>query len=939
MEFQVDGKATGSTILIYFARMFESDGSRLDYSLPAPSLEAQMKACLRVFAGIVLTLTTVPSGSSAQSTAASVFGTVRDQQHAVITGASIGLRNLDTGLTRQAMTDSTGNFRVIGLPPGRYEVRVERADFAPFVDRALQLSISQEAILDVMLKIASVIEATTVVAGPPASDLSTTSIGRTFFTKDIDELPVAARDFNSLALLTPGILVDHSTGRNPDLTISGSGQIGRNNTFLIDGLTDDDHVGGLMKGGVSLDSVKEFMVAANNFSAEYGQASGAIVSVLTRSGTNRAAGRVYYFHRDDRWDATDGAAKLAVPPADKTELEAKVVGSFVGGPLVRDRAFYFGSTEYTTRDTESVVTSSVLKTFKPNASPIVPEQFREPQLLGRADFNLNSRNVLTFRYRFDRIHETNRTSDPGAVGLIAPERRHDSTRRDQDFAVTDNHVVGSSGLNEFRFQFARRELDSDATKYCSGCPAENRQGILLGKSPVVPAWQIQNRWQIVNAFTWLVPDKGGDHAYKAGLDVSLLDGALFGLGGGDGIWRFTGSDSNRPFDATDPATYPFQYIRFVGEPHSHLNSRLYSLYVQDQWKPLSNVTFNLGLRWDYEDAVGASQDKDNVAPRLGVAVDPWRAGRTVIRGGYGVYYDAVLYRALNNMETGSQITQIIIQNPGYPDPYAREGRRILPPSVNRFAANIRTPYTEQATAGVRHMSGRMVASADWVWARGHNLLRTRDINYPDLTRESRPRPDPNFQRIRVRETEGQSWYRALLVGVQKMHAANHSYGIAYTFSRSERDTEDWEFFAADQRDYDAERGPSSSDVRHRLSANVNVDLPFGARLTTILTAQSGLPYNITTGGDDNRDGEPSTDRPSGVGRNSGRESGFWQLDARVAKIVGSGQRQVELLAEAFNLTNGRHWTRFDGNRSNATFGKPTDAGSPRQVQLGVRVSF
>ena len=198
----------------------------------------------------------------------------------------------------------------------------------------------------VRLTIAAVAETMTVRAENPAADVSRTTLGRTFATRDIDELPVAARDFNSLALLTPGILVDHSTGRNPDLTISASEQIGRNNTALIDALTDDDHLGGLMRSGVSLDAVKEFVVATHNFNAEYGQASGVIVSVLTRSGTNRPAGRAYYFHRDDRWDATDGAARLAVPPADKTEFEAKVVGGFGGGPLVRNRAFYFGSAEY-----------------------------------------------------------------------------------------------------------------------------------------------------------------------------------------------------------------------------------------------------------------------------------------------------------------------------------------------------------------------------------------------------------------------------------------------------------------------------------------------------------------------------------------------------------------------------------------------------------------
>ena len=902
-----------------------------------------MTAFLRVSTAIIVASAIATSAAFAQSTAASLSGTVRDEQSAVVPGASINLRSLDTGLGRQTVTDRTGNFHAVGLPPGRYELRIELPGFAPFVEPEILFSIGQEATIDVTLKIAAVVE-TTTVAGAPIADVSKTSLGRTFGTKDVDELPVAARDFNSLALLTPGVIVDHGTGRNPNVLIATSGQIGRNNTFLIDGITVDEHLGGVMRGGVSLDAVKEFMVLSNNFSAEYGQASGAIVSVLTRSGTNRLAGRAYYYHRDDRWDASDGAARLAVPPEDKTKLEGKVVGGFIGGPLVRDRFFYFWSTEYTTRNTETIVTANALKAFRPESSSVVPERFRDPQLLGRVDLNLNSGNTLTLRYRLDRLSQTNRTSDPGPRGLIAPERRHDFTRRDQDLAATDNHVFASSRLNEFRFQFARRRATEDVAPYCAGCAAENRPGILLGKSPVVPSSRTEDRWQFVDTVTWLVPDAMGDHAYKAGIDASIIDGSSFAPGGFDGIWRFTGVSGDIPFNAAIPATYPTQYVRFVGDPLSTLSSRLYTAFVQDQWTPLSNVTLNLGVRWDYEDAPGASHDRDNLAPRLGVAIVPWKSGRTILRGGYGIFYDSVLYRALNNSATGSQVTQIIIQNPGYPDPYGSNPRRTgnlvtTAPSVNRFADDIRTPYTEQFTAGVQHMKGEIVASADYVWADGHNLLRTRDLNYPDLTHPNRPRPDPTFQRIRVRETEGHSWYRALLVGVQKRHTRKHSYGVAYTLSRSERDTEDWEFFAADQRDYDAERGPSSSDVRHRLSANINVDLPLGVRLSTVLTAQSALPYNITTGTDDNRDGEPGTDRPAGVGRNSAREANFWQLDARVSKLIMSGPRQVELLVEAFNLANRRNWSEFDGNLSSTTFGRPTDATPPRQVQVGIRVSF
>ena len=165
------------------------------------------------------------------------------------------------------------------------------------------------------MKLAQSGEQVTVAAQPALAESSTTTLGRTFETKDIEELPVAARDFANLAVLTPGILTNHSA-RGVVTGIATAAQNGRNNTFLIDGLTLDDHVFATTRGAVSLDAIEEFMVLSNNFTAEYGQASGAVVSVLTRSGTNQHSGRGFYFHRDDQWDATAGAVKLTASPAD-----------------------------------------------------------------------------------------------------------------------------------------------------------------------------------------------------------------------------------------------------------------------------------------------------------------------------------------------------------------------------------------------------------------------------------------------------------------------------------------------------------------------------------------------------------------------------------------------------------------------------------------------
>jgi hypothetical protein len=308
-----------------------------------------------------------PCLAVAQSTLAAVYGTVYDQQRGVIPGATITLKNLDTGQVRVVLSDSTGNFRLVGLFPGRYEMQTALVGFVTEIQSDLQLTISAEAERDVILEVEGVSVHETVAGVVPFAAIPKTALGRTFTTKEIDELPVAARDFTSLALLTPGILA------NPNnTTVVASGMIGRNNAVLVDGLSLDDHLTSNARSGVSLESVKEFIVLSNSFSAEYGHAAGALVSVLTRSGINEPAGRAFYYHRDDAWNATSAAARLTNPPDEKTRLEQQILGGFFGGAVVRNRAFLFGSVEHTRRDSENIVTSGVLQVFRPGAPTHLP---------------------------------------------------------------------------------------------------------------------------------------------------------------------------------------------------------------------------------------------------------------------------------------------------------------------------------------------------------------------------------------------------------------------------------------------------------------------------------------------------------------------------------------------------------------------------------------
>jgi hypothetical protein len=880
---------------------------------------------------LAITVLLTPPPALAQSTAATVSGSVVDDQKAALPGATITIRNLESGQVRTATTDDRGSYRIVGLPPGRYELAAELGGFGRQVRSNLELSVAQEVNVPLTLKVAALEETVTVTAEVPLVETSRSTLGTTISTKEIEDLPIAGRNFATLAQLTPGVTSTAGSG------ISSSGQLTRNSTFLVDGLSnDDDSVAG-QRGGFSVDAIKEFIVVANSSAAEYGQSSGAIVSVVTRSGTNQFNGRGFYYHRDDSWDASTAASKLVTPTPPKAKLEQKIGGGFIGGPIRQNRMFYFASMEYTKRLTENTVTAPTARTFLPNDPVVFEQPTTNPQFLGKVDFNLSSANTLAVRYRRD----SDRIIGTGIGGTATRERGQDRDRVDQDLAIHDNWVLGGRGLNEFRMQVSKRYFNWDVTPYCPNCPTVNRPGLGLGKASNMPQGRTEDRIQVANSLSWIVPGRLGDHSFKIGVDASFIDLFSEFHNNLNGTFTFT---TSVPFNPAVASTYPTQFTGNAGDPFVTLNNNIYAAFVQDQWKPLTQLTVNYGLRWDYEDVVGIDHDKNNFAPRLGFVWDLTGSGRTVLRGNAGIYYDQVFLNIPLNAENAKKFVQTLITNPGYPDPYGpnpnRTGGPITPiPSSTQFSPDTITPYTQQYTVGVQRQIGQTLSvQADVVRARGKGLLRSVDANYPNLDDPDRRRPDPRFQRITVVETKGNSWYTGLQVGLEKRLSARHTYTLAYTLSETERDTEDFNFFPVDNRFYDAERGPATNDSRHRVSAAFTLYLPWNIQAGTLVAARSKLPYNITTGRDDNRDTQ-TNDRPAGTGRNSARGASLFQADLRLSKMLRVRGLEMEFIGEAFNITNQKNWTSFTGDQLAATFGRPTQGEITRQIQLGLRVDF
>jgi len=862
-----------------------------------------------------------------------ISGTVQDEQHGLLPAALLAVRNLDTGGTREGVSDRAGAFHIYGLPPGRYELTVTLAGFAAY-SRQVDLTIGERADLAAVLRLALAVGVDVKAADPRAGFL-TGPAGRTFTTREIDDLPLAGRNFANLALLAPGILVNQ-VAAGSSTGIAAAAQTGKNNTFLIDGVTLDDTINGANRGSLSSDAIREFVVMSNGFGAEFGQASGAIVAIATRSGTNDRHARLFYYHRDQRWDAPSFAARLVSPPLEDSPFEQKIAGGFLGGPIKRNRAFYFASVDHTLVDSEAIITSPVLQTFKPGAAGQIPVTQRVPKVFGRLDLAPTHLGMFTVRYR---LHRASMTNSLGAmdVGSAAPERAFNVTTNYQDIALLHNATKGTSRFNEFRLQLSRGGFDR-LDPACVGCWEEDRPSIRLGKLSLVPNELTEDRLQLADTVTSFISSSSGEHALKTGIDISTIRADIRGLGNRDGTYSFQ-KNGDLPFNRNDPKTYPARYTQTIGAEQVQLTHQLYGAFVQDRWNPRPNVTLNLGVRWDHDSGPAVSGDWRDLATRVDAAWIPARLGQTSIRAGYGRDFDQV------PLSIAASVTQtdylIDIQDPGYPDPFGFNPNRTIDPSSQAPSrvqlVDLQVPHNDVLSVGARRtMSNELMLSVDVVTARGRRLLVSHDLNYPDLV--SLVRPDPNVQKLMAVESRGNSWYRALQVSAERPYSRNYSYLLSYTWSRSERDTEDSSFVPQDQTNFAAERGPAASDVRHRLATTLNLGLPLGLRFAAVGVAQSPQPYTITLGTDQNKDGV-NNDRPPDTGRNSARGANFRQLDVRLSKTFRAGGREIEALLEGFNVTNRANWTAYQGAKNSPSFGTPRDALPARQIQAGVRVNF
>jgi outer membrane receptor protein involved in Fe transport len=744
------------------------------------------------------------------------------------------------------------------------------------------------------------------------------------------------------------------------LSVTGQRQI--NNTFLVDGASANDDAADLPGTFYSQEVIREFQVVTAGGIAEFGRASAGIVNIITRSGSNRWAGRGYVFFRDDAFDA-----KNPLAPA-KDPLRQWQYGASLGGPIERDRTFLFANVEQTRLDSSSVITIQPANVGAVNAG-LDAIGYRGPRIetglfatgydttnvFLKLDHRLSEKALLTARYSYYGIASENARN---VGGLNAVSRGTALENTDHTLAVNAVVTPSSRLVNETRLLYTRSRLGAPPNDLTG--PAVNIAGVAsFGTATFSPTVRDIDLYQLSNVTTLA----RGAHSLKGGAELLWNRLRIEFPGALQGVYTFSSLPS---FLAARYVTYQQAF----GEAEQLQSNPNLGFFVQDEWRLRRDLTVNAGLRYDLQFLPDPIEtDQDNLSPRLGVAWSPG-GGRTVVRASVGLFYDRIPLRATSNalQRDGTKYRVAVL-------PFGQAGAPVFPDVLPAFPegllASITTidPGIENASAwrtGVqvdRELGANTALSVGYVGVRTSGLILSRNVNVPTLSAAEAAargipnlgRPDPRWANISRFGSLGEARYDGMVVSFRRRFTRSVSGRVSYTLSKAEDDAGNAFFFTPqDSNDIAGEWGPSDNDQRHRLVVSGSVEGPAdltgfwrvlrGFTLSGVFSYGSALPFNVLTGTDRNNDTSVN-DRPAGVGRNSERGFDFASLDLRLAKRFALGRRGgIEALVEGFNVLNRANYqlpngTFGPGPTPRAGFGQPTQAADPRQIQFGLRVDF
>ena len=913
---------------------------------------------------------------------ASLGGRVTDASGAVIEGADVSVRQIDTNITASQKTGHDGRFLFPYLKVGRYEVSVRHQGFEE-ATRPVTLTVGADFDLPFSMVVGQMATKVQVSADAPLIEAARTQIAGTISQTEVANLPLSGRNYFDIALFVPGVSPTNTaanqlfaeTSAMPGQGISVGSQRNFSNSFIIDGVSANDDAAGVAGTFIGLDVVQEFQVVTSGGQAELGRALGGYVNVVTKSGGNDLHGDLYGYFRNSRFNSANALSNTVLP------LTQAQYGASVSGPLARDKTFYFANFEARDLNQSGLVTiapSAVASINQRLAStgfpgPLISTgDFRNPvhneNFFAKLDHHFSDADQFSARYSLYHVESIN---SRGAGGLSAPSASANLFDTDQTIAASNVWTLSSHVVNETRVQFTNSNLSAPPSDPIG--PAVSISGVAsFGTLSGSPTARLNRLYEGTDSLSI----HRGAHSIRVGVD-------------------FLYNDDTITFPRTIRGSYAFSslanflsgvynssgFTQTFGVTEIHQTNPNAGFYAQDEYKVTPNFTLNLGLRYDLEFLQTIATQTGNVSPRAGFAWSPFASRRMVVRGGYGLFYDRIPLRPLANALLSADNTTVVanLQQLSISLSPTQAGAPVFPNILGALTIpagvlfnfstmnpNMKNAYAEQGSFEIEQQVGRNATlTVGYQHLRGLRLIISINQNVPSCAAVGTNdgcRPNLTYGNDSQYSPAADSHYDGAHVTFLQRPVKWGNYRVSYTYSKALDDVSEF-FFSAPINNFNIwqDYSRADDDQRSRLAfegtvhsslaqASTNWErFSHGFQLTTSLTAYSPLPFNITTGANtiQGTGGRP-TINGAFISRNAGEGHAILNLNVRLSRTFALSERlRLQVLAEMFNTLNHVNVVTLNGvfgtgvypTAPSSTFGQITAVNDPRTAQFGLRLSF